>query len=169
MKNTVSVIIVCAIFMFSSGCNQEAGTSSNSATTASSLGEVCKGVFAQEALEISKRITISDARELATNLAVAAQADVDRLKAIGNAGGSVETGASAQLGKQLQGVVTTKTVVTTEFFQQDQSFAQAACYLETILTKELSRDDREFFEEKRRSLMSNRTTYLDYLTGLKKN
>jgi len=100
-------------------------------------------------------------------LLAAAEADLEELRGLENA--SVEGEVEARLGSELQGVVTTKSSVTTDFFQQDQSFAQAACFIQSVLSENLSESDRLYFEDVRQKLAVNRVSYLDVLTGLKKN
>ena len=129
--------------------------------------EVCKGVNAMIGQEISAKYDIKTARSVALKISAAAEADVARLKGLKEA--KADAGAEAKLGTEIKAIVETKSKVTTDFFQQDQSFAQAACFIDSILSREVSAADRAFFEEQRRALATNRVTYLDVLTGLKKN
>lgn len=130
--------------------------------------EVCKGVNAMIGQEISAKYDISTARSVALNISAAAEADVAKLKGLRE--GKLDAGTEAKLGTVIMAVVETKSKVTTDFFQQDQSFAQAACFVESILARsDLSAPDRDFFEGQRRALSTNRVAYLDVLTGLKKN
>jgi len=130
-------------------------------------GLVCDGVYALAAQEITAEYNISQSRTLASRLLAAAEADLEELRGLENA--SVEGEVEARLGSELQGVVTTKSSVTTDFFQQDQSFAQAACFIQSVLSENLSESDRLYFEDVRQKLAVNRVSYLDVLTGLKKN
>ena len=133
-----------------------------------SLGEVCNGVNALVAQEITAKYDIESGRKLAADLAVAADADVAQLKKFKELGGKIN--AEAELGTTLKGTVTTKSNVTTEFFQQDQSFAQSVCWLQSVLAeKNLSTADRAAYEAARQKIAANRVTYLDLLTGIKKN
>lgn len=130
--------------------------------------EVCKGVNAMIGQEISAKYDISTARSVALKISAAAEADVAKLKGLKEA--KVDAGTEAKLGTEIKAVVETKSKVTTDFFQQDQSFAQAACFVDSILSRsDLSGSDRDFFESQRRALATNRVAYLDVLTGLKKN
>jgi hypothetical protein len=128
----------------------------------------CEGVNALVAQEISTQYDVESGRKLAANLAVAAEADVANLKAFKDLGAKVN--GESQLGTTLRGTVTTKSNVTTEFFQQDQSFAQSVCWLQSVLAeKNLSSPNREYYEDQRKKIAANRVTYLDLLTGIKKN
>ncbi|WP_457324544.1 hypothetical protein [Roseateles sp. P5_E11] len=117
--------------------------------------------------EITTTYDISTSKGIALKISAAAEADVARLKVIKEAKG--DAGAGAQLGSEIRAVVQTKSQVTTDFFQQDQSFAQAACFIGSLLNRaDLSAADQQFFEQQRRALAVNRVAYLDVLTGLKK-
>ncbi len=128
---------------------------------------VCKGVYALVAKEITAEYNIEQSRSLVSKLVAAAEADVEAIRVLKRA--KVEGLAEAKLGSELKGVVKTTSSVTTDFFQQDQSFAQAACYFQAVLQDDLSESDRKYFEGARQKLAKNRVTYLDVLTGLKKN
>ena len=112
---------------------------------------------------------VVSAKNFASILTAAAKADVEKLKSIDPNGANAKSETDARLGSVIKGKVTTKSNVTTEFYEQDVSFTQAACYFESVLKQNLSEDDRKFFEERRRELAKNRTTYLDVITGVKKN
>lgn len=155
----IVILTLCAITMTS--CAKMASP------TPPVAGKVCDGVFAMVGQEITAKYDISTARLVAGKIVAAAQADVGLLKGVKE--GKLDVGAEAKLGSELKAVVETKSKVTTDFFQQDQSFAQAACFMDSVLTKSgLSAADQAFFEEQRRALAANRVSYLDVLTGLKK-
>ncbi|WP_230969991.1 hypothetical protein [Nitrogeniibacter aestuarii] len=130
--------------------------------------ERCNGVNALIAQEITQNNTIDTSLVLASKFSAAAEADAEKMVLI--KAGSGEVNFEGKLGREIKTVVATKTKVTTEFFQQDHSFAQVACWFDDILSrKNISKDDRRKFEQFRQEIAKNRVTYLDALTGLKKN
>ncbi|EHR5760291.1 hypothetical protein KUK88_000006 [Vibrio parahaemolyticus] len=126
--------------------------------------EKCSGVYGLVAKEITAKYDLEESRSFATKLLASAEKDIE---ALGK--GSANVDLNASLGSTLKGAVTTKSNVTTDFFQQDQSFVQAACWFDNILARELSESDQREFEKYRQELAKNRVDYLDVITGLKKN
>lgn len=133
-----------------------------------STDQVCDGVYALVAQEITAKYDITNSRLIATKLVAAAEADVQVLKSLKEA--KADATLEAKLGSELKAVVETKSKVTTEFFQQDQSFAQTACFINSTLAKpDITQSDKAFFEGKLREIANNRVTYLELISGVKKN
>lgn len=137
-------------------------------TSAAVTGETCEGVHAMLSQQTKTRFDVKEARDFTAKAVAAAQADVAFLKRAVK--GGIEVKGEAKLGQEVRAVVERNSSVTTDFFQQNQTFAQIACYFQSILAQPgLSAEDRAFFEARRRDLATNRIAYMDVISGLKKN
>ena len=84
----------------------------------------------QEWMEISQGVDSKALAELAGKLAVSAQADAQRLKAIGQASGKVDFETSLRKVFEEQQKTQKRTVVSQEFFEKATAYRQAVCNLE---------------------------------------
>lgn len=153
-KITLTTALVVSLV---TGC----ATNSDDETHSAVEPDSCKNIPKLKWQIYSRGFDAKEALELATKLSAAAKADSDKLKKIANASVEAEAGLTSQLSKIINLNVKQESKVSQEFWEQDLTYRQSLCYLDTLsLRKDLSTEQKNQVVGEILSFSSARREYM---------
>lgn len=130
IKSSHLAAILIAFIM--SGCETTTELETHSAVQPDS----CKNIPKLKWQVYSRGFDAKEALDLATKLSVAAKADAANLKKVADVKAEAGAGLSSQLSKIINLNVKQESKVSQDFWEQDLTYRQSTCYLDTLSLRE---------------------------------